>query len=140
MKDWKKTLGIIFTGQVFSLLTSSLVQFALIWYLTYKTGSAIVLAISTIVALVPQMILGPFVGVWIDRLDRRKVMMGADSFIAIASLILGILFLIQGEVSTILIYAILFIRSLGSTFHSPSFQASIPLIAPEDKLVKVSRS
>lgn len=136
-QNWKKTFTIIFGGQIFSLLTSSIVQFAIIWYLTFQTGSAMVLAIATIVGMLPQIVLGPFVGVFIDRMDRKKVMMVADSITALASLALGILFLIQTP-SNFVIYMILMIRAIGGTFHSPSFQASVPLLAPQDKIVKIA--
>ena len=51
--NWKRTFFLIWTGQAFSLLGSSLVQFALVWWLTQKTGSATVLAAATFVALLP---------------------------------------------------------------------------------------
>ncbi|MCX8074465.1 MAG: MFS transporter [Clostridia bacterium] len=136
-KNWKRTFAIIYTGQIFSLLSSSIVQFAIIWYLTFKTGSAIVLATATIAAILPQIILGPFLGVIVDRLDRKKIMIIADLLIALSSIILAIFFYI-GEPSFYIIYLILALRSIGSAFHTPAMQASVPLLAPEDKIVKVS--
>ena len=137
MQEYKKTFTKIFIGQTFSLLTSAIVQYAIVWYLTFTTGSAIVLSIAMIVATLPQIILGPFAGVIVDRIDRKKIMMFSDSFIAITTLILVIMFMV-GSVPTAAIYIVLAVRSLGSTFHTPSFQASIPLIAPEDKIVQIS--
>lgn len=137
MKDLKKTFTTIFIGQTMSLLTSSIVQYAIIWYITFKTGSAIDLAFATIAGILPQMLLGPIAGVIVDRFDRKKIMMLSDGMIAVATLVLGVLFMI-GEPSFAGMYIILAIRSLGSTFHSPSFTASIPMLAPEDKLVKLS--
>ncbi|MDD4924621.1 MAG: hypothetical protein PHF74_07325 [Dehalococcoidales bacterium] len=61
-----------------SLLGSALVEFALAWYLTIQTGSATVLATAVMVALLPQVILGPFIGPLIDRWNRKKIMIGAD--------------------------------------------------------------
>lgn len=136
-EKWKKTFAIIFTGQLFSLISSSIVQYAIIWYLTFKTGSAWVLTIATIAGLLPQMILGPFIGVIVDRVDRKKVMIYADIAVAISSLALAILFF-NNEPRFIVIYIALAIRSLGTAFHSPAMQASIPLLAPEDKIVKVT--
>jgi len=52
-ESWIKRFMVIWTGQVFSLMGSQLVQFALIWYLTIQTGSATVLAIATIVGILP---------------------------------------------------------------------------------------
>lgn len=137
MENYKKTFVKIFIGQTISLLTSAIVQYAIIWYITFKTGSATNLAIATIAGILPQLLLGPFAGVVVDRVDRKKLMMLSDILIAVATLILAILFMI-GEHSLVGMYIILAVRALGGTFHAPSFQASIPLIAPQDKLVKLS--
>lgn len=135
--QWKKTFAIIFGGQLFSILTSSMVQFAVIWHLTETTGSATVLMLAGLAAFLPQALLGPFIGVWLDRWNRKITMIAADSAIALTSLILGFLFVLD-EPSLAVIYAILMIRSAASAFHAPAFQAAIPLIAPEDQLTRVA--
>lgn len=137
MNQYKKTFATIFAGQSISLLTSSIVQYAIIWYITFTTGSAVMLSIATIAAILPQTILGPFAGVIVDRWDRKKIMMLSDTFIALATLVLVVLFWI-GNVPTAAIFIILAVRSIGSAFHGPSFQASIPLMAPKDKIVKIA--
>ncbi len=64
---WLANFLPMFIGQVISLLGSSLVQFALVWYVTKLTGSAAVLATATTAALIPVIFFGPFVGalVWL---------------------------------------------------------------------------
>lgn len=79
---WQKTFAIIFSGQIFSILTSSMVQFSVIWHLTQTTGSASVLMIAGLAGFLPQAILGPFIGVWLDRWNRKLTMIIADSAIA----------------------------------------------------------
>ena len=59
MKSWKAKFFTIWTGQAFSLFGSSLVDFALIWWLTETTGSQRVLTISSLLTLLPRMFLGP---------------------------------------------------------------------------------
>lgn len=135
--QWKRTFAFIFSGQIFSILTSSMVQFAIIWHLTATTGSAAVLMIAGLAGFLPQAILGPFIGVWLDRWNRKLTMMTADSVIAFSSLLLGAYYL-WGEPSLWVVYVILFIRSTASAFHAPSFQAAIPLIAPADQLTRVA--
>lgn len=135
--QWKKIFAIIFTGQIFSILTSTMVQFAVIWHLTETTGSASVLMIAGLAAFLPQAVLGPFVGVWLDRWNRKLTMIMADSAIAIFSLILGLYFL-WGEPTLVFVYIILAFRSAASAFHAPAFQAAIPLIAPEEELTRVA--
>ena len=89
MNDSPKSLRaffIIWTGQAFSLLGSSLVQFALVWWLTASTGSATVLATATMVAILPGIVIGPFAGTLVDRWSRRWVMVVADGVIALTTL------------------------------------------------------
>ncbi|MCP4417039.1 MAG: MFS transporter, partial [Chloroflexi bacterium] len=83
---------IIWTGQALSLLGSSLVDFALIWWLTKLTGSAVILSIAAIIVVVPNVFLSPVTGTLVDRWNRRLVIMVADASIALATLVLAILF------------------------------------------------
>jgi DHA3 family macrolide efflux protein-like MFS transporter len=134
---WKKSFALIFSGQIFSILTSFMVQFAIIWHLTETSGSATVLMIAGMAGFLPQAILGPFVGVWLDRWNRKRTMMAADLVIALSSLLLGMYYLL-GEPSLWVVYVILFVRSIASSFHAPAFQAAVPLIAPKDQLTRVA--
>lgn len=135
-RHWKKTFLTIYTGQAFSLLGSAAVQFAIIWWLTAYTESALTLTLATIVAFLPNMFLGPFAGVWIDRYNRRTVMIAADGLVAVSSAALGLAFWLFGEPPLWLIYVFLFIRGVGNTFHSPAMQAAIPMFVPADMLAK----
>lgn len=114
-----------------------LVQFALVWWLTTTTGSATVLATATLVAILPGVVLGPFVGALVDRWNRRAVMMAADAIIALAVVGLALLSCL-GAMRTWQVYAIMFIRALGGTFHWPAMQASTSLMVPERHLSRVA--
>jgi DHA3 family macrolide efflux protein-like MFS transporter len=128
---------IIWTGQAFSLLGSGLVQFALVWWLTRTTGSATVLAFATMMALLPQVFLSPFAGALVDRWDRRLVMFVADSAIALATVVLAVLYRLD-VVQVWHIYALMFIRSAGGAFHWPAMQASTTMLVPEKHLSRVA--
>ena len=67
MNNWKKKFIIIWSGQLFSILSSSIAQFAIVLWISLETGSAEVLSFATIAALLPQVVLGPFAGVFVDR-------------------------------------------------------------------------
>ena len=135
--NWKRTFAIIWSGQFFSILTSSLVNFAIIIWLSLQTGSAEILAFAAIAAMLPQSIIGPFTGALIDRWNRRLVMMLADTFIALCTLLLAILFWLNiAELWHI--FALLALRSVGSAFHMPAMQASVPLLAPTDQLTRIA--
>ena len=137
MNNWKRVFAIIWTGQFFSILTSSIVNFAIILWLSFETKSAEVLAFAAIAAMLPQSVLGLFAGIYIDRWKRKRVMIMADSFIAFCTLILAVLFYL--DVAKIgHIYILLALRSVGSAFHMPAMQASVPLLAPKSELIRIA--
>ena len=137
MSDWKRVFAIIFTGQFLSTISSMVVGYSVIFWLSIETGSAGILAYATIAALLPQMVLGLFSGVYIDRWNRKKTMIFADLFIAACTLAIAILFY-TSEVKNSYIYILLVMRSAGMAFHVPALQASVPLLAPQDKLMRIS--
>ncbi len=124
-------------GQFISILSSTAVNFAVIIWLSLETGSAEVLAYAAIAGLLPQAIIGPIAGVYIDRWDRKKTMIFADSFVAFCTLVMSISFYVGYE-SLLLIYVMLALRSVGSAFHMPAMQAAIPLLAPQSELLRIA--
>ncbi len=137
LKNINKTFLIVYTGQAISQLTSSILQMAIVWYLITETNSSNIVALSGIVGFLPQGVLGLFIGVFIDRFDRKKIMIISDLLIAAASLSLSVSGFFGG-ISIPLIMIVLFIRSVGTAFHVPSLQAITPLIVSKDELPKYS--
>lgn len=135
-KRWKAPFFTIWGGQALSILGSQLVQFALIWHLTVQTGSATVLATASLAGTLPQVILGPFVGTLVDRWNRRRVMLLADTVITFATTVLAGLFAL-GSVTIWHIYVVMFIRSLLSSFHGNAMSASTSLMVPVEHLTRI---
>lgn len=131
---WKRQFATLWIGQAVSILTSSISQYALIWHLTAQTGSAAVLSLAAMAALLPQGILSLFTGAVADRFDRRKIMAVADGSIGLVSLLLVGVGLLLGDLPIAAIMVTLALRSVGSAFHSPCLQAVTPLIVPREKL------
>lgn len=137
MTSWKNRFIIIWTGQLFSILSSSIAQFAIVLWISLKTESAEVLAFATIAALLPQIVIGPFAGVFVDRWSRKWTMIGADSFVALCSAVMAVLFYTD-SMGMGSIYALLMLRSIGSAFHTPAMQSSVPLLAPASELTRIA--
>jgi len=134
--SWKSRFFTIWSGQAISIIGSQLVQFALIWYLTVRTGSATVLATASLVGLLPGVILGPFIGTLVDRWDRRRIMLVSDTIIALASIGLALLFILD-TVALWHIYVVLFIRALFESFHANAMTASTSLMVPIEHLTRI---
>ena len=127
----------VWTGQVFSLLGSELVQFALVWWLTTTTGSAMVLVLATMMAVLPRVFVSPIAGALVDRWNRRLVMMLADSLSAVAVVVLAVLFALDA-VQLWHVYVVMFVRAACGAFHWPAMQASTTLMVPEQHLARVA--
>lgn len=78
-ENWAARFFTLWTGPALSLLGSQLVQFEIIWYLTQTTNSATTLAIASLMGLLPQVIRSPFIGTWVDRGNRRLIIIFADA-------------------------------------------------------------
>ena len=133
---WGRTFSLIFGGLVLSRLGSAVAHFALIWWLTDLTGSAAVLASASALALIPQVVLGPLAGAYVDRWNRRVTMIVADGAIALLSLLLAWLFW-SGNLQIWHVYVIMIARSFGDIFHRPATQAAVTMLVPRRDLPRV---
>ncbi|MDR2517472.1 MAG: MFS transporter [Spirochaetaceae bacterium] len=134
---WKRNFYTIAAGQAVSYVGSSAVQFALIWWLTKETGSALMLSLAGIFAALPQTVLGPFAGVWVDRLKRKTVMIAADLFTGFVALAFAGAFFL-GTPPYWAACAVLGIRAIGGVFHYPALAAAMPLLVPREELVRAN--
>lgn len=134
-KSWKSTFITIWSGQAVSLLTSSIIQFAIIWDLTARTNSAAVLSIASLVGFLPMALFSPFIGALVDRWNRKTIMIAADAGIALTTLVLSLL-AFSGPLPIGAVMVILFLRAVGSAFHQPCLQAVTPQIVPEAELTR----
>ncbi len=133
--NWRTTYFTILAGQATSLITSAILQMAIIFYITDRTGSALMLSLASLVGFLPYAVFGPFIGVLVDRYDRKLIMIAADLLIAAAAGAMAVAALYV-ELPIWLIMLVLFIRSLGTAFHAPALSAATPLLVPQQQLTK----
>ena len=136
-ENWKKNIVLFLASQTVSLFGSSLVQYAIMWYITLNTQSGVMMAISIVCGFLPTFFLSPFAGVWADRYNRKTLIILSDSLIAISTLILAILFF-MGFDAIWLLFLMSVIRAIGSGIQTPAIGAMLPQLVPEDKLTKVN--
>lgn len=136
-QSWKNTAARFLTAQTISLFGSSLVQYAIVWYVTLSTSSGRMLTISTVCGFAPQIAISLFAGVWIDRYDRKMLIMLSDTVIALSTLILAIAFL-SGHRNIWLLFTVLMIRSAGTGIQTPAVNAVIPQIVPQGHLMRIN--
>ncbi len=129
-QHWKPKILTIWLGQSVSLLSSSVLQMAIIWHLSARTGSASVLTIATLCGFVPQAILGMFTGVFVDRYPRKIIIMLSDSCIALTSLFMAVASW-HHDLPIWVIMVMLVLRSIGTALQEPAVHALTPMLVPQ---------
>ncbi len=138
LTGWKKNIGLFLSGQFLSGITSMVVQYAIIWYLTRETGSATVLSLATLLGMLPMVLLSPFVGPFVDRLDKKKLLIFTDIIVALFALVLSIVGTVSEHFPLWLVFVSLFMRSVAQTFQMPTIQSILPQMVPQKELTRVN--
>lgn len=132
-----KSVSVFLISQIISLFGSSIVSYAIVWYITMKTSSTVALAVSIVCTYMPQILVSIFSGTWGDRYNKKYLIMIGDIITGISTLMLAVLF-INGFDSLFFLYSIIILRSIGTGIQTPLENAFLPLICPEEKLTKVN--
>lgn len=138
LKNWKKNFYLFLGGQFLSGITSMVVQYSIIWYLTKETGSATILSFATLLGMIPMVVLSPFVGPLIDRWNKKKLLIITDVIVAVFAIVLSIAGTVSPSFPLWLVFISLFVRSVAQTFQMPTIQSIIPTMVPDSELTKVN--
>lgn len=123
----------IWFGQLVSLLGSGLTSFALGVWTYQRTGSVTRFALITFFGALPGIVGAPLAGALVDRWDKRRTMMLADTGSALSVLCVALL-LWTDRLETWHIYAAVAFASACNALAIPAWSAAIALIVPQDKL------
>ena len=135
--DWKGKTVVFLASQGISLFGSSMVNFAIVWYVTLTTSSGTMITIAILTSFLPQIMISLFAGVWADRYNRKYVIMASDALTALSTLTLAILFW-AGYRDIWLIFVASSVRSIGAGIQSPAVSAILPQFVPQKKLMRVN--
>lgn len=135
--SWKLKLACVWGGELVSVLTSSILQMGFVWHITLTTNSASMLSLASLAGFLPLALFGTFAGTIVDRLPLGVTLIGADLFIAAVSAACAVVSL-TGVLPVWVVMVALFVRAIGSAFHTPAFQALTPLVAPGEHLTRLA--
>lgn len=125
-------------SQCITLFGSTLVQMAVVWYVTIQTSSGVWIAAFTVCSYLPQFLISFVAGVWADRHSRKKLIIGADSVIALVTLLMEVAIphITDGFVVLGGLLVMSVIRSLGAGIQTPAVNAVIPQLVPEEQIMR----
>ncbi|MDB6353427.1 MFS transporter [Trichococcus sp. K1Tr] len=136
-EKWQRQTALFLGSQTISLFGSSLVQYAIFWYLTLETKSGVIMTLSTIFGFLPTFFISPFAGVWADRYNRKRLIVLSDGITALSTLVLVLLFL-AGQRSIWILLATSAIRAVGAGIQMPAVGAILPQIVLEKELTRIN--
>lgn len=128
---------LVWAGQSISVFGDALFALALMWWVVKVTGSGAAMSAVAVATALPRIVLGPFVGVYIDRSDRRLLMMAANGMNGVISVVMAVLFW-QDIFSLQLIIVCSLLIGVVATLHVPAFDAAIPALVGKEELVRAN--
>lgn len=137
-KPFNKKAALFLASQAITLFGSSVVQFAIIWYVTMQTSSGAWVSALSVAAYLPQFVISFFAGVWADRYPRKRLIILSDALIALATLAFALLMprIGDGEPLLYALVAVSVLRSLGTGVQTPAVNAAIPQLVEQSELMR----
>ena len=124
----------LWAGQLISLFGDRLNQLALVAVVAISTGSALATGLVFFAATLPNLLLSPIAGTFVDRWDHKEVMVVSDILRAAIVLILPL----AAVTNIILVYPLIFLVTTISVFFRPARMAILPRIVPEEDLLSAN--
>jgi len=128
---------IVWIGQIVSVLASAMSQFALTIFMFNETGSALALGMMQVFFITPFLLISPVAGVWVDRYNRKTMMMVSDIAAGVATIAILIL-QATGMLEFWHLYGTSIIYGLGMAFQWPAYSAAISTMVPKEQLGRVN--
>lgn len=137
-ENWKKGTIFFLVSQSVTLFGSTLVQMAIVWYVTLNTSSGVWIAAFSVCSYLPEFLISFLGGVWADRYQKKKLIIAADGMIALVTLVMVFLMPYIFDKDNLL-WALLImsvIRSVGAGIQTPAVNAVIPQLVPIEQLMR----
>jgi MFS family permease len=127
-----RSYRLLWLGQLISEAGDGLTNLTLLLLVNALTGSTAALAAMAIVLAIPPLTIGLVAGTYVDRLDRRRIMIVSDAIRAVV--VLGFVFVGSAE-SLWLLYVLAFVQATIGTFFTPARSAVLPRVVPREGLL-----
>jgi len=132
-----RDFGLLWWGQVTSQIGEGLNKVALLWFVYELTGSAMMIATVGLIQTVPPLFFGPLIGVYLDRLKKKPVMIWVDLIRTFLTLLIPALYGL-GHLSIEGLFVLIFLTSMVSTVFGPALVSAVPHLVRRSELVSAN--
>src|SRR5690348_6796075 len=127
----------LFAGQTVSQVGDGVSKVALLWFVYAMTDSALKMSLIGVLQTIPPLLFGPFAGVLLDRIEKRRAMIVIDAVRTVLLATIPILYAF-GMLNLPLLYVLVFVIAMFSMAFGPALNATLPLIVKKDQLTGVN--
>ncbi len=128
-----RDFGCLWAGQVVSQIGDGLSKVALLWFVYEMTGSALKMTAIGLLQTIPPLVFGPLIGVYLDRLPKKAVMITVDLLRTLMVLLIPVFYTFD-MLTLERLYVLVFLVSIVSTVFGPALSSSVPLIVQRSQL------
>ncbi len=128
-----RDFGLLWIGQVVSQIGDGLNKVALLWFVYELTGSAFKMVTIGLLQTIPPLVFGPLIGVYLDRLPKKAVMIWVDLTRAVMIVLIPLSSAL-GMLTLERLYLLVFLISVVSTVFGPALSSAVPLIVTRQHL------
>jgi MFS family permease len=132
-----KDFGLLFSGQVVSQIGDSMNKVALLWFVYELTGSAFSMTVIGLLQTIPPLVFGPLIGVYLDRMRKKPVMIWVDLIRTVLVMLIPLLYAMQ-TLTLEWLYILVFAMSIVSTIFGPALASAVPLMVSRRQLTSAN--
>ena len=132
-----REFGLLWWGQTTSQIGEGLNKVALLWFVYELTGSAMKMTMVGLLQTIPPLVFGPLIGVYLDRLPKKAVMIWVDLLRALLTVLIPTLYAMD-RLSIEGLYGLIFLTSVVSTVFGPALVSAVPLLVRPSELMSAN--
>lgn len=132
-----RDFGLLWWGQTTSQIGEGLNKVALLWFVYELTGSAMKMTMVGLLQTIPPLLFGPLIGVYLDRLPKKAVMVWVDILRALLTFLIPALYAME-LLSIEGLYGLIFLTSVVSTIFGPALVSAVPLLVRSSELMSAN--
>ncbi len=125
-----RDFGLVWSGQLISQIGDGVSRLALLWFVYAVTGSPLKTSMIGLLQTIPPIVLGPIIGVYVDRLPKKVLLITSD---VLRALLIGLIpCLIPVESFTVsVLYVLVLLHAIATAVFGPALTAAIPAFVPK---------